>query len=167
MVETSQPPSTDDEFQIFSSIRYDPDLENCEANDHFNYPPGSSSPFYMLRYHRDRMLNAAQHFGLERASATLEDDRGLESLTQLLRQSLSKRSGPDRCLGPLKVRSHSHHSLIAGAETIDPATHPHLPLRQNHHRTISHPSSPTKQPLPNIPRRTCDQHHPALAHHPR
>ena len=61
------PSSPDDEpdFQLLSTLRYDPQLLHAQEN----------SPFYMLTYHRDRMLAAAKRLDWEAAAAAskLED----------------------------------------------------------------------------------------------
>ncbi|KAI9881541.1 MAG: hypothetical protein M1830_000104 [Pleopsidium flavum] len=159
MEETSQPSSTDSEFQIFSSTRYDLNLENCEANNPFNHPQGSSSPFYMLRYHRDRMLNAAQHFGLERACARLGNDMGFKSFTQLLQQRLSELNGPDHCLDPLKVgrpefdmfslKSVTQLRILisrSGKIIIEPSPTPPVPLSSLFPTSLDPPATGSVQP---------------------
>jgi 4-amino-4-deoxychorismate lyase len=87
-------------FHLFTSIRYDPLLLKSPENSLpiLNYV--TPSPFYMLIYHRDRMLEAAQHFDFHAVAQRLEDG-------VLLHQELSKevaeylhRGGKDI---PLKV----------------------------------------------------------------
>lgn len=57
-----RPTMSDEAFQVFSSIRYDPLLLTCPTNTAYSYDPFTPSPFYLFSHHRDRMLSAAQHF---------------------------------------------------------------------------------------------------------
>jgi 4-amino-4-deoxychorismate lyase len=82
---------SDTEFQLFTSLRYDPLLlssaENSEPWLNFTAP----SPFYMLVYHRDRMVEAAQHFDFAQVVAKLEDGKTLhESLLSHVREYVAK-----------------------------------------------------------------------------
>lgn len=73
--------STSPSFQIISSLRYDPSLPELaaqKAGDNAADP--LNSPYYLLPYHRDRLLNAAGHFGWEKAQEFLNQD-----LSQLVR----------------------------------------------------------------------------------
>src|SRR6187402_884041 len=69
-------------FQLFSSLRYDPLLTSLSINTEA-WDGKYFSPFYMLPYHRDRMLQAAEHFGWTKAADTI---RGPEGFTHLLKQ---------------------------------------------------------------------------------
>lgn len=64
-------------FQIISSLRYDPTLPNTSdsSTDPLN------SPYYLLPYHRDRLLNAARHFQWAKALDFLTQD--LSQLVQV------------------------------------------------------------------------------------
>ncbi|KAH6652972.1 aminotransferase [Truncatella angustata] len=74
-------------FELFTSIRYDPvlleaqSLKSLSIND---WNRRTASPWYMLDYHRDRMLRAATHFGWERAIAKIEGPEGLNALEHFL-----------------------------------------------------------------------------------
>ncbi|KAI0473084.1 aminotransferase [Xylariaceae sp. FL0804] len=74
------------DFRIFTSIRYDPILlEGREGNS--STTAGrlpTNSPFYMLDFHRDRMLRAAEHWHWGAAAETLAGDEGLERLRSML-----------------------------------------------------------------------------------
>ncbi|KAJ4302320.1 hypothetical protein N0V88_002464 [Collariella sp. IMI 366227] len=61
-----------DDFQIFTSLRYDPVLLEVPTSTLSGLALSGwnrehSSPFYLLDYHRDRMLQAAVHWGWEDA----------------------------------------------------------------------------------------------------
>jgi 4-amino-4-deoxychorismate lyase len=67
-------PTRQPDFQLFSTLRFDVLLLESSANPTLSTSP---SPFYMLPYHRDRMLEAAAHFGW---SVAAERIRGPEVL---------------------------------------------------------------------------------------
>lgn len=96
--------ATEDEFQLFTSLRYDPLLLISEENSRSDLNFVSPSPFYMLAYHRDRMVEAAQHFDFHAVEKRLKDGRALheELLNQV--QEFQASSGKDE---PLKVRQAS------------------------------------------------------------
>ncbi|ETS81882.1 hypothetical protein PFICI_06884 [Pestalotiopsis fici W106-1] len=76
-----------DEFRLFTSIRYDPILLDTPKQQHLNtteWNRAVSSPWYMLDYHRDRMLKAAVHFGWGSAVAQLAGPEGLKRLNDFL-----------------------------------------------------------------------------------
>ena len=87
-------------FQLFTSLRYDPLLTslpiNTELWDQENQGP---SPFYILPFHRDRMLQAAEHFGWTEAADAIRGPAGLAHLLNKLNEAVSTQS-PD----PLRVR---------------------------------------------------------------
>lgn len=94
--------SSSPEFQLFTSIRYDPLLltskENSRPDLNFVIP----SPFYMLTYHRDRMVEAAQHFDFSAVTRALADGPALH--TTLLSKVSEWRSKEKKDDGPLKIR---------------------------------------------------------------
>ena len=60
-------------FQIFSTLRYDPELSKTTvASD--SYPEPRGSPYYLLRYHYDRILCAAADFKWEAAITKMRKD---------------------------------------------------------------------------------------------
>lgn len=71
-------PANDGEFEVFTSLRYDTQLLNCSDNDAEQVSFASPSPFYMLRYHRDRLLEAAEYFGWVKVVARLQDGIALQ-----------------------------------------------------------------------------------------
>ncbi|KAF3041315.1 hypothetical protein E8E12_005466 [Didymella heteroderae] len=89
-------------FQLFTSIRYDPLLLTSEENSRPDLNFLTPSPFYMLTYHRDRMVEAAQHFDFDAVTKALTDGPALHSvLLSKIRVWQAKENKED---GPLKVR---------------------------------------------------------------
>ncbi|KAI1389748.1 aminotransferase [Hypoxylon trugodes] len=88
------------DFQIFTSIRYDPSLLKVPElgfnNVGWNQNP---SPFYMLDFHRDRMLRAAVYWDWNAAIATLSGEKGIENLQSFLKTNAAGLgSGPHRVM---------------------------------------------------------------------
>lgn len=84
-------------FQLFSSLRFDSLLLRSSANSDLNMSP---SPFYMLPYHRDRMLQAAAHFGWSIAAERISGPEGLQHLLRILEALIDTKSST-----PLRVRT--------------------------------------------------------------
>ncbi|KAL9080932.1 MAG: hypothetical protein Q9157_000432 [Trypethelium eluteriae] len=62
-------------------MRYDPALRNSAVNQELNARFNiSQNDFYVFPYHRDRMLQAAGHFGFENAQATLQNPEDLMAI---------------------------------------------------------------------------------------
>jgi hypothetical protein len=87
--------------QLFSSLRYDPLLVNISINNEFSGGEGSkeSSPFYMLSLHRDRILQAAEHFHYEKAVNVLRNPQGLANILRKLKDAIDTQT-----TRPLRVR---------------------------------------------------------------
>ncbi|KAJ5103690.1 hypothetical protein N7532_004219 [Penicillium argentinense] len=81
-------------FEIISSLRYDPGIPQTILHNATGYPDPLASPYYLLAYHRDRLVNAARHFGWKFALQWLELD--LESFEKFLDGSIPDRSKPWR-----------------------------------------------------------------------
>ncbi|PBP15424.1 aminodeoxychorismate lyase [Diplocarpon rosae] len=81
------------DFQLFSSLRYDrlivPLGVDAEA---WHGESTSLSPFYMLPYHRDRILQAAEYFGWTRAAEAIRDTAGLQRLLKQLTEDIDTHS---------------------------------------------------------------------------
>lgn len=93
----SSTPTSSQSFQIISSLRYDPTLPAVAAPK----APGNgsgplSTPYYLLPYHRDRLINAASRFRWEKALQFLTQD--LSHLVQLFDTFI-----PD-CTKPWRLR---------------------------------------------------------------
>jgi 4-amino-4-deoxychorismate lyase len=80
--------ATEDEFQLFTSLRYDPLLLRSDENSRSILNIVAPSPFYMLAYHRDRMVEAAQHFDFLEVEKTLRDGKALHE--ELLKRTNSE-----------------------------------------------------------------------------
>ncbi|KAI9813647.1 MAG: hypothetical protein M1827_003718 [Pycnora praestabilis] len=113
-------------FQVFSSLRLDPLLLQSPANTTLSYQT-SASPLYMLNYHRDRLLSAAQHFKWEMVITKLSGEAGLEFLSNsLLGQQLGE---------PSKIRIlFSHDATI----TVETSPTPPVPLSALYPTELKH-----------------------------
>lgn len=89
-------PAAAPSFGIISSLRYDPALPKVtshRAKDE-SYPAPADSPYYLLSYHRDRLINAARHFEWDNALEFLRQD--LDSFERFLDGSIPDREKPWR-----------------------------------------------------------------------
>ncbi|PGG96902.1 hypothetical protein GX51_07594 [Blastomyces parvus] len=81
----SQPAPEPSNFQIISTLRYDPDLARTpDIPD--SYPPPKTSPYYLLSYHYDRLLSAALDFQWPAAIALLQQQPRETVLAQLVQK---------------------------------------------------------------------------------
>ncbi|KAI1778354.1 aminotransferase [Hypoxylon cercidicola] len=106
-------------FQIFTSIRYDPALLKAPdlgfTNTGWNQEP---SPFYMLDFHRDRMLRAAIYWKWEAAIAAVSGEEGLSNLKRFLQNITSQiGGGPHRVMITLAQDGSLGHQLSSLPET--------------------------------------------------
>lgn len=97
-------------FQLYSSVRYDATLRSVAENTdlkHAGWNYAQSSPFYMLDFHRDRLLRAATHWGWEAAVAAVSGDEGLRRLGEVLEKAVvNENGGPNRCRITLSQGGH-------------------------------------------------------------
>src|ERR1700753_1525106 len=87
-----------DDVEIFTSLRHD---AQCAEEDPEN------GPFYMLHYHRDRLLEAAEFFGFKSAVDRFDGKEGLGWLKESLEQNVrdwKPESKDGSTEDPLKVR---------------------------------------------------------------
>ncbi|KAF1917577.1 hypothetical protein BDU57DRAFT_513904 [Ampelomyces quisqualis] len=93
---------TESDFQLFTSIRYDPLLIQSQENSRSDLNFIKPSPFYMLAYHRGRMVEAAQHFDFHAVDERLKDGTILhQELLKRVKEWQKSENKPD---GPLKLR---------------------------------------------------------------
>ncbi|KAM0557241.1 hypothetical protein ACHAPJ_005505 [Fusarium lateritium] len=90
-----------DDFSLFTSMRYDPNLETLQSRGlngkGWNFD--NQSPLYMLDFHRDRLVRAATHWKWQPAIDRLSGANGLQSLTQFISDAV----GPSQQT-PLRLR---------------------------------------------------------------
>ncbi|OJD22532.1 hypothetical protein ACJ73_06119 [Blastomyces percursus] len=77
-----QPSQPAPNFQIISTLRYDPDLPTTPNIPDF-YPSPKTSPYYLLSYHYDRLLAASLDFQWPAAIALLQQQSRETILAQL------------------------------------------------------------------------------------
>lgn len=80
----------DSSFEIISSLRFDPALPEAASRYASCYPDPHNSPYYLIRYHQDRLVAAAREFQWTAALAWLEQDLG--SFEHFLDASIPDRS---------------------------------------------------------------------------
>ncbi|KAG9204441.1 hypothetical protein G6514_000898 [Epicoccum nigrum] len=139
----SAPPS----FQLFTSMRYDTILLNSSENSRPDLNFVTPSPFYMLAYHRDRMVEAAQHFDFDAVTAALSDGPALhKELLDRVKAWQTQEGAQD---GPLKLRISFDK---AGQMTVDLLSIPAVPLSTLYPKSFDPPNAapkphPAKQPF--------------------
>ncbi|PQE04816.1 aminodeoxychorismate lyase protein [Rutstroemia sp. NJR-2017a BBW] len=134
--------SQDPDFQLFTSLRYDPILLQSPINTQsWPLPSPSPSPFYMLPYHRDRLLQAATHFNWPSAISSISGPSGFENLLQHLTTTIDIQSSI-----PLRIRVLLSH---AGTLTIESNPVPPVPL-SNLFPTRLPPPSTSSPPQPAV-----------------
>ncbi|EAT86557.1 hypothetical protein HBI56_128270 [Parastagonospora nodorum] len=129
------------DFQLFTSIRYDPLLLESEENSRSDLNFITPSPFYMLAYHRGRMLEAAQHFDFDAVAERLQDGHALHE--ELLKRVKAWQSTNPSETGPLKLRILFDKSATM---TVDFISVPPVPLS-----TLYPPSFDPPNPSPPAP----------------
>lgn len=90
------------DFEVFTSIRSDVVLKDSRLNTSLS-GTGEPSQFYMLRYHRDRLLSAAKQFNFTEAIRFLSDSASAHILELKLREYLLHKFGSYSYTEPLKV----------------------------------------------------------------
>ncbi|TVY40397.1 Aminodeoxychorismate lyase [Lachnellula occidentalis] len=105
------------DLQLFSSLRYDPLLTPLSANtEAWDREIKHPSPFYMLPYHRDRLLQAAEHFGWIVAAEVIRGPNGFTHLLKKLTETVDTQSTK-----PVRIRV-----LLSkdGTITVEPSPTP-------------------------------------------
>ncbi|KAL6704994.1 Aminodeoxychorismate lyase [Coniothyrium glycines] len=128
-----------EDFQLFTSLRYDPLLLTSEENSRPDLNFVSPSPFYMLAYHRDRMVEAAQHFDFHNVERRLSDGEALHKYLQEKVDIFTKDLTPAGKDTPLKIRIlfDKHGSIATDMSPIPP-----VPLTTLYPPSFSPPHSP-------------------------
>lgn len=81
------------EFQLFTSLRYDPFLATLKPNtEAWDGDAPSGVLFSILPYHRDRILQAAEHYGWATVASRLRGPSGLAHLLAKLTEALDTQS---------------------------------------------------------------------------
>ncbi|SGY74934.1 BQ5605_C005g03388 [Microbotryum silenes-dioicae] len=89
---------------ILSTARYDPPLSSLDKNS-LTQPSSAPSPYGLLAYHHDRLVQAAAAFAWTSAAQSLEGEQGLIKLRQRLDQAVSQwqTQNDDKSDQPLRV----------------------------------------------------------------
>ncbi|PGH08778.1 hypothetical protein AJ79_05877 [Helicocarpus griseus UAMH5409] len=121
-----QKPDSSPNFQIISTIRYDPALSNLPIQSGA-YPSPENSPYYLLSHHRVRLLAAAKAFQWPAAIALL--DQPPEAALALLTDVLDKhtQSDPTRSWRLRVLLDHSGN-ITAEANPLPTPPSPHILL---------------------------------------
>lgn len=127
--------SLDSDFHIITSLRYDPILLTSTVNSQPTLNFVSPSPFYMLVYHRDRLLEAAQHFEFEEVVKSLADGKAFHESLYKEVENWKASSDKDE---PLKLRVLFDKT---GRMTVDVAPIPALPLEKLYPSTLDPPKT--------------------------
>ena len=106
-----------DEFQIFTTIRYDLQLKQIPKDaslEHVGWNYIHASPLYMLDFHRDRLLKAARYWRWQPAVELLSSEDALAYLETLVLDHLgSDTTGPTRV--KILVSSRGHATIQSGS----------------------------------------------------
>jgi 4-amino-4-deoxychorismate lyase len=130
-------------FQLFTSLRYDTLLLESQENSRPDLNFVTPSPFYMLAYHRGRMVEAAQHFDFHAVANYLTDGSALhEGLIERVKEWQSQNGGMD---GPLKLRILFDKSANM---TVDFAPIPAVPLSTLYPTSFDPPNPSPPKPHP-------------------
>lgn len=123
----------DQRVQLFSSIRYDSALAQVPRSklNHAGWNFVTTSSFYMLDYHRDRILRAAKYWGWDAAVNALDGDEGLARVAEFLAASV-----PLSQPSSLRVKLTVSEAGIMGCET---SSTPEIALTSLFPETLSRP----------------------------
>ncbi|CAN9151217.1 unnamed protein product [Alternaria alternata] len=131
--------SENNEFQLFTSLRYDPLLLRSDENSRTILNFVTPSPFYMLAYHRDRMVEAAQHFDFFEVEKRLKDGEALhDELSRQVQEEIRK-TGKDEAM-KLRLLFDKAANL-----TVEFTPIPAVPLSTLYPPSLDPPKSGTQQ----------------------
>lgn len=95
-------------FELFSSVRYDVALRAVAGKQEFKHAGWNYqhvSPYYMLDFHRDRLLRAATHWGWDAAATIVLGGDGLRRLEQVLDDAINiGATSPEQLNKPKRCR---------------------------------------------------------------
>jgi 4-amino-4-deoxychorismate lyase len=112
------------DFQLFSSLRYDPLLSSLPINtESWDSDIKEPCPFYMLPHHRDRMLEAAEHFGWTKAAETIRGPQCFAHLLKKLTEAINTQS-PTPCKA--KILLNHNGSIEVESSPTAPVTEMNL-----------------------------------------
>lgn len=103
--------STDKEFKLLSTLRYDP---LSSGSDYVR--------FYMLKRHQHRLLRAASHFGWEHVTEALSGAKGLHRLYTVLHDSIKDKTVSQR----ISLRVSEEAAFEASVQPTTPCPQPQL-----------------------------------------
>jgi branched-subunit amino acid aminotransferase/4-amino-4-deoxychorismate lyase len=92
----------DADFQIFTTVRYDPQLTKVPGIgklQHAGWNSKTTSPLYMFDLHRDRLLKAAKYWEWQPAVDLLSRRDTLDNITQLVLDHIGSQAA-----GPVRVK---------------------------------------------------------------
>ena len=90
-------------FRILTTFRADAVFSSVEDNSHIGNGEYIANPFYLLKYHRDRILAAAMDFGWTELSKSLEGSEGIRHFYDLVKVHMLGQNGA-LTKGPQRVR---------------------------------------------------------------
>lgn len=96
-------PEESPKFELFTTLLSSGSLAAREENDIVDEGRARHCEFYMLTYHHDRILAAADHFGWTQVSELLSGMKGLSWLENTLRHRDRAADGVVCADGPTKV----------------------------------------------------------------
>ncbi|KAG0646891.1 hypothetical protein D0Z07_6204 [Hyphodiscus hymeniophilus] len=131
------------DFQLFTSLRYDPLLATLPDNT-ASWPniveqstKPNCSPFYMVSFHRDRILKAAEHFDWTTAVSKVRGPEGFSFFLAKLHEVINSTSP-----SPLRVRVLLSHE---GNITVESSSTPKVSQRSLFPRRIPPPRGQAKK----------------------
>jgi 4-amino-4-deoxychorismate lyase len=135
--------ASEPDFQLFSSLRYDPILLKHPPNlDSWDPPASAPSPFYMLPLHRDRILQAAEHFNWPLAVKAISGPEGFTRLLEKLNSEIDTTSTT-----PLRVRV---TLAKTGVLTVETSPTPPVALENLFPTRLPPPTSVREKDVPQV-----------------
>ncbi|TAQ86682.1 hypothetical protein B7494_g5006 [Chlorociboria aeruginascens] len=103
-------------FNLFTTLCYDPRLILIGQNSEMSTPPAASA-LYMLAYHRDRIVQAGQHFGWGAVTTAFQGDLALINLQATI---LSKLDTSSQTPMRIKLIVHYHGTITIETSPTSP-----------------------------------------------